>query len=180
MSGRRAHWHLRQFGLVAALLVAALPVLAAKATKPEFGPNVMIFDPSMSSQSIQKQIDAVYATQQHDEFGPRRHALLKQAEWDTDPGVHPGTLKTGVWQHIAFVVDGGPKIITAIVDGILNDGGPARDYGWGRFPADLSDINGKPEILSGAQIFGNMKSLRIYNRYLRISEVVGNYRSEKP
>jgi hypothetical protein len=76
MSGRRAHWHLQQFGLVAALLAAALPVLAAKATKPEFGPNVMIFDPSMSSQSIQKQIDAVYATQQHDEFGPRRHALL--------------------------------------------------------------------------------------------------------
>jgi hypothetical protein len=104
---------------------------------------------------------------------------MKQAEWGTDPGVHPGTLKTGVWQHIAFVVDGGPKIITAMVDGILNDGGPARDYGWGRFPADLADINGKPEIISGSQIFGSVKGLRIYNRHLRTSEVVGNYRSEK-
>jgi hypothetical protein len=52
---------------------ASLPALAAK---PEFGPNVLILDPSMPSQAIQKQIDAVYATQQHNEFGPQRNALL--------------------------------------------------------------------------------------------------------
>jgi hypothetical protein len=54
-------------GSAASLLAAALPALAAK---PEFGPNVLILDPSMPSQAIQKQIDAVYATQQHNEFGP--------------------------------------------------------------------------------------------------------------
>ncbi len=102
----------------------------------------------------------------------------KEASWDTDPGVHPGTLKVGVWQHIVFVVDGGPKIITAIVDGILNDGGPARDYGWGRFPAELGDVNGKPDAPIAPAIFGNIKDFRIYNRYLRTSEAVGNYRSE--
>jgi hypothetical protein len=102
----------------------------------------------------------------------------KEATWDTDPGVHPGTLKVGVWQHVAFVVDGGPKIITAIVDGILNDGGPARDYGWGRFPADLGDVNGNTDAPIGAKIFGSIKGLRIYDRYLRTSEVVGNYRAE--
>ncbi len=37
---------------------------------------MLIFDPSMPSQAIQKQIDAVYATQQHNEFGPQRNALL--------------------------------------------------------------------------------------------------------
>src|ERR1035438_5495819 len=47
-----------------------------RGAKPEFGPNVLIFDPSMPSQAIQKQIDAVYATQQHNEFGPQRTALL--------------------------------------------------------------------------------------------------------
>src|SRR5271170_1846061 len=57
-------------------LTTALPTVAAKGAKPEFGPNVMVFDPSMSSQAIQKQIDAVYATQQHNEFGPQRSALL--------------------------------------------------------------------------------------------------------
>ena len=47
-----------------------------KGAKPEFGPNVMVFDSSMSSQAIQKQIDAVYATQEHNEFGQQRNALL--------------------------------------------------------------------------------------------------------
>jgi len=75
MSGRRAFRLLRRLGFAAGLL-AALPALAAKGAKPEFGPNVLIFDPSMPSQAIQKEIDAVYATQQHNEFGPQRNALL--------------------------------------------------------------------------------------------------------
>jgi hypothetical protein len=57
-------------------LTTALPTLSAKGAKPVFGPNVMIFDPSMSSQVIQKQIDAVYTTQEHNEFGQQRNALL--------------------------------------------------------------------------------------------------------
>jgi hypothetical protein len=67
---------LRWVGLTAGLLVAALPALAAKGAKPEFGPNVLIFDPSMPSQAIQKQIDAVYATEEHNEFGPQRYAFM--------------------------------------------------------------------------------------------------------
>src|SRR5580704_14752290 len=75
MFGRRALRFLRRSGLTA-LLLAAAPALAAKGAKPEFGPNVVIFDPSMPSQAIQKQIDAVYATQEHNEFGSQRNALL--------------------------------------------------------------------------------------------------------
>src|SRR5258706_10593596 len=74
MSGR--HALLTRLGLTAGLLAAALPALAAKSAKPEFGPNVLIFDPSMASQAIQKQIDAVYRTQEHNEFGSQRNALL--------------------------------------------------------------------------------------------------------
>lgn len=62
--------------VLASLLAVVLPALSAKGAKPEFGPNVLIFDPSMSSQLIQKQIDAVYAIQQHNEFGSQRNALL--------------------------------------------------------------------------------------------------------
>src|SRR5256884_6743593 len=54
----------------------SLPTLAANGAKPEFGPNVLIFDPAMPSQAIQKQIDAVYSTQEHNEFGQQRNALL--------------------------------------------------------------------------------------------------------
>src|ERR1700694_4453911 len=66
----------KRLGFAAILLAAALPVLAAKGAKPEFGANVLIFDPSMPSSAIQKQIDAVYATQEHNEFGPQRNAIL--------------------------------------------------------------------------------------------------------
>ena len=44
--------------------------------KPDFGPNVMVFSPSMPAAVIQKQIDAVYAAQQHNEFGAQRNALI--------------------------------------------------------------------------------------------------------
>jgi hypothetical protein len=52
-------------------LTTALPARAAKGAKPEFGANVLIFDPSMRSKEIQKQIDAVYAKQQHNELDSR-------------------------------------------------------------------------------------------------------------
>lgn len=58
----------RQAGEARLWLTKALPKPAAKSATPEFGPNVMVFDPSMSSQAIQKQIDAVYATQEHNEL----------------------------------------------------------------------------------------------------------------
>jgi hypothetical protein len=76
MSGRGVLRLLARLGFTAGLLGAALPVLAAKGAKPEFGANVLIFDPSMPSQLIQKQIDAVFATQRHNEFGTQRNALL--------------------------------------------------------------------------------------------------------
>jgi hypothetical protein len=76
MSVRRALRLLGRLGFTAGLLAAALPARAAKGAKQEFGPNVLIFDPSMPSQVIQRQIDAVYATQEHSEFGPQRNALL--------------------------------------------------------------------------------------------------------
>ncbi len=46
------------------------------ATRPEFGDNVLLFDPSMSAATIQARIDKVYAIQQHSEFGSERYALL--------------------------------------------------------------------------------------------------------
>src|SRR5258708_3482555 len=76
MHSSRAIRFLTGVGFIVGLLAAALPVLAAKGAKPEFGPNVLIFDPSMPSQAIEKQIDAVYATQQYNEFGPQRHAFM--------------------------------------------------------------------------------------------------------
>jgi len=62
-------------GLVA---IVATPARAqAKlGAKPDFGPNVLVFDSSTPAADIQAQIDKVYAIQQKSEFGSARYALL--------------------------------------------------------------------------------------------------------
>ena len=101
----------------------------------------------------------------------------RETVWESDAGTHPGTMKTGVWQHIAVIVDGGPRIISYVIDGQFNDGGATRQFGWGRFPKELGDVNGAAEARVAPRIFGEMRGLRIYDRYLRTSEAVGNYRA---
>src|SRR5215469_17037065 len=54
----------------------AFPAAASTAAAPDFGPNVLVFNPSMSPAAIQIQIDKIYATQRRNEFGPERNALL--------------------------------------------------------------------------------------------------------
>src|SRR6267142_2333506 len=53
MSGKCTLGFLRRVVFTAGVLAAALPAIAAKGAKPEFGLNVLIFDPSMPSQAIQ-------------------------------------------------------------------------------------------------------------------------------
>ena len=69
--------------IAAILTLAFMQATAAGQSKiikqpvhPDFGANVLFFDPSMSSADIQAQIDRVYAIQQHSEFGSARYALL--------------------------------------------------------------------------------------------------------
>ena len=42
----------------------------------DFGPNVKIFDPSMSTSEIQATVDAIAAQQVGNQFGPERYSLL--------------------------------------------------------------------------------------------------------
>jgi hypothetical protein len=48
----------------------------AAGPKPDFGPNVVVFDAKMPAAAMQEQIDKVYAVQQHNEFGVERNAFL--------------------------------------------------------------------------------------------------------
>ena len=45
-------------------------------TNPNFGANVLVFDPTMSMATIQAQLSAVFAQQQNSEFGTGRYAYL--------------------------------------------------------------------------------------------------------
>src|SRR5262249_42881011 len=71
---------------------------------------------------------------------------------------------------------GGPKLIMFVVDGVLNDGGAVRQYGWGRFPADLGDVNGLERVRLAPTLLGRLRTVRVYDRALRVSEAVGNHR----
>jgi hypothetical protein len=47
-----------------------------RATQPDFGPNVRIFDPTMTVSEISKQVDAIKDQQIDNQFGTQRFALL--------------------------------------------------------------------------------------------------------
>ncbi len=83
----------------------------------------------------------------------------------------PGVLTTGQWHHVAFVADGGPNLITVIADGQLLDGGEERQYGWFWFNPEMGDVTG-----TDLSIDASVDLVRIYDRYLRTSDVVGNWR----
>lgn len=96
-----------------------------------------------------------------------------EAAWECDTGM----LSTDRYHHIATIVDGGPRIITFVVDGQLCDGGEVRQFGWGRFSAHLGDVNGVPQARVAPSLRGQLAVLRVYDRYLRTSEAVGNWRA---
>jgi hypothetical protein len=65
------------------VLAAAVSLLASfavagttSAAEPDFGPNVMIFDPSMPTSQIQAAVDSVASQQIPNQFGTERYALL--------------------------------------------------------------------------------------------------------
>jgi hypothetical protein len=96
--------------------------------------------------------------------------------WDCDPDV----LEEGKLHHVVVIVDGGPKVISFVVDGRLCDGGKHRQFGWGRFSPNLRHTNGAQALRLAPCLNGEIKKLRIYNRYLRTSEAAGNFRSGLP
>jgi hypothetical protein len=62
-----------------------------------------------------------------------------------------------------------------VIDGVFNDGGAARQFGWGRFDASTGDVNGRKRVPLAPRLFGEVSRFRIYNRLLRTSEAVGNF-----
>jgi len=93
----------------------------------------------------------------------------QSAAWASDAG----GLKAGQRQHVVITVDGGPKIITFVVDGVLCDGGDERQFGWGRYSPTLRTPNGA----ATARLAPALRALRIYGCALRTSEAVGNFRA---
>ena len=96
---------------------------------------------------------------------------IQPVVWETDPGL----LAPGPWHHVVTIADTSAGVLCFVVDGVLCDGGQARECGWCRLPADLRDVSGSRSVRVAAAPNVELARLRIYGRALRTSEAVGNY-----
>ncbi len=94
-------------------------------------------------------------------------------QWRTDGSI----LVPGKSMHVVFIVDGLAKVVSIVADGTLLDGGKDRIQGWWRLNPWLGDINDAGSCIVGNDFSGRVHLVRIYGRYLRTAEAVGNYRS---
>jgi hypothetical protein len=78
----------------------AAPAHPATPAQPDFGPNVKIFDPSMSVDQIEATISAITAQQVDNEMGSQRYTLLfKPGTYGTTD--HPLTFQVGYYTEVA-------------------------------------------------------------------------------
>jgi hypothetical protein len=87
---------------------------------PNFGPNVDIFDPSMSTSSIQSTLDSVFNTQKVNQFGTQRYALLfKPGTYSVEANIGYYTSIQGLGQNPDDVTINGDVTVDAF-DGTGN------------------------------------------------------------
>jgi hypothetical protein len=92
-----------EVGLAAAVVAAGAPLSANAGAKmqremmPDFGPNVVVLDPSMPDGEIQAAIDAIFALQEAAHFTDRRFAILFR------PGRYRADVKVGFFTQILGV-----------------------------------------------------------------------------
>ncbi len=55
---------------------ASVTEKSGKTDAPDFGPNVFVFNPQMSMESIQSKLNEVFTQQESSQFGPGRYAFL--------------------------------------------------------------------------------------------------------
>ena len=60
---------------------------------PDFGPNVIIFDPSMSSATIQSKLDSLFSQQETNQFGTNRYAIFFK------PGTYNANVNLGFYEE---------------------------------------------------------------------------------
>ena len=104
----------------------------------------------------------------------------KTTSWSSDAGM----IKFIGSTEISLIVDYRAKIISYVINGIFNDGGKERVFGWGRLDNTLGAISTNKlkigDIKTGGPLRTDnvIKAFRYYNRPLTVTECIGNYRSQ--
>jgi hypothetical protein len=63
-------------------------------SNPDLGPNVVVFDPSMSSSAIQSKLDSLFKQQESNQFGAQRYAVLFK------PGAYSADVNVGFYTQV--------------------------------------------------------------------------------
>lgn len=85
-----------------------------------------------------------------------------------------GFLQPGGRHAVAVVVDGGPCIVSFIIDGRFCDGGEERQFGWSRFSPNLRNVAGCSRLTVSSAV----QSLKIFGRALMTCEVIALQKME--
>jgi hypothetical protein len=70
------------------------PVNTSQPGQPDFGPNVVIFDPSMPSSTIQSRLDSIFSQQERNQFGSQRYAVMFK------PGTYANDVNVGFYTQV--------------------------------------------------------------------------------
>ena len=62
--------------------------------QPDLGPNVVIFDPSMPSSTIQSRLDSIFSQQERNQFGSQRYAVMFK------PGTYSNDVNVGFYTQV--------------------------------------------------------------------------------
>eukprot|EP00966_Prymnesium_polylepis_P329449 7385143-Prymnesium_polylepis.4 len=76
---------------------------------------------------------------------------------------------------VGAVADGGPRIASMMVDGVLCDGGGVADFGWATFPT-MGSVCGADRAVVARDYGGSIVAGHVYARALSTSELVATYR----
>lgn len=87
------------------------------------------------------------------------------------------TASTVVWDGgdhvVSFAVDGGPKVVSVVVDERLDDGGSRVAQGWAFVPATLGEVGGAEVLIHG----GTVQRLIVHDRALLTTEAIAAARA---
>ena len=162
--------HLRMGKMSPEDLVKALPFEAAG--KLPFDPNRAMLRHTLAAEVYQNgeaRQEVIVMAAPRDAVELILNDGRSDSRWTSDPG----TIAAGKTHHVVAIVDGGPKIITFVVDGMLNDGGEDRQFGWGRFNPAFRGPAGAEQLRAAPAV----RHVRLYDRALRTSEAIAAFRA---
>ena len=104
---------------------------------PDLGPNVKIFDPSMSASSIQSTVNSIYNSQQSNQFGNNRYAMLFM------PGSYNVDVPVGFYTQVAGL-GASPDAVSLTGGGIHVDAGWSGGNATQNFWRDVENLSDTP------------------------------------